>query len=46
MNYIVGFVFATVGALFFFGTLAASIAKARARRHWLRASGVVLRNAE
>ncbi len=46
ISYIVGFVFCAVGALFFFGTLAASIAKARARRHWPRVSGVVLRNAE
>ena len=46
MNYIVGFGFTAVGALFFFGTLAAIVAKARARRHWSRTSGVVTRNTE
>jgi Protein of unknown function (DUF3592) len=46
ISYIVGFGFCAVGALFFFGTLAASIAKARARRHWPRVNGVVLSNAE
>lgn len=46
MNYLAGFGFTAVGALFFFGTLAASIAKARTRRHWLRASGAVTRNTE